>query len=92
MWKKCGKFQVEILYNFELQMILVPAVLYVKNHCMGVNVIETTLSEPRAIICKRKFQNLGAQGIILQRRKIGNSPNIILCHVIKNGTKTQQKT
>ena len=53
MWKKCGKFQVEILYNFEVTNDLIPAVLYVKNHYMGVNVIETTLSEPRAIICKQ---------------------------------------
>ena len=70
-------FRLKSCISLKLQMILVPAVLYVKNHYMGVNVIETTLSEPRAIICKRKFQNLGAQGIILQRRKIGNSPNII---------------
>ena len=45
-------FRLKSCISLKLQMILVPAVLYVKNHYMGVNVIETTLSEPRAIICK----------------------------------------
>ena len=53
MWKKCGKFQVEILYTFEVnKMILVPVVLYIEKH-MSVNVIKSTLSEPRTIICKQ---------------------------------------
>ena len=51
MWKKCGKYQVEILFKFfiilKLQMILVPAFLYIENHYMSVNVIEITLSESR---------------------------------------------
>ena len=45
----CGKFQVEILYTFEV--ISVPVILYVEKH-MSVNVIESTLSKPRTIICK----------------------------------------
>ena len=50
MWKKCGKFQVEILYTFEV--ISVPMVLYVKKH-MSVNVIESALIKPRTTICKQ---------------------------------------
>ena len=50
MWKKCGKFQVEILYTFEV--ISVPVVLYVEKYT-SVNVIESALSKRKTIICKQ---------------------------------------
>ena len=31
MWKKCGNFQVEVLYTFEI--ISIPVVLYVEKQC-----------------------------------------------------------
>ena len=50
MWKNCGKFQVEILYTFEV--ISVPVVLYVEKYT-SVNVIESALSKRKTIICKQ---------------------------------------
>ena len=42
-WKSCIIYFIIL----KLQLILVPAFLYVENHYMSVNVIEITLSESR---------------------------------------------